>query len=429
MTIVNGALELFAILIIAMPLVGIIGEKGKPLFQKYLMLSMVCHILVLGIDAILWIELYEGAVFRFVNLLVLTTLPLLIAFFSNAFFILSLLEYVSDKIRILKKTLPPLILLFAISIISWTFFIVLDGDNYVLALRGAKPSFHYKWLDVLSQFCWVIICIIGISIIFTFRAKLKHLELFSLISYCVFPIFALFSEPFWNGPQIYLSTTLSLVLIHTVLYREQKQRLRQQEAQLAQSRINVMINQIQPHFIFNTLSSICSLCDENHVEAKRVTGQFAEYLHHNAESLSQNFPIDLKIELRHVEVYLSIEKKRYEGRLNVLYDINAKDFMLPSLTIQPLVENAVKHGIAKRERKGTVRIATFETDTYFGIEISDDGVGFQLDEVSRNSNGHIGIENVKNRLAAMCNGTLTIDSEPGVGTTAVVKLPKSRGNR
>jgi sensor histidine kinase YesM len=95
------------------------------------------------------------------------------------------------------------------------------------------------------------------------------------------------------------------------------------------------------------------------------------------------------------------------------------------LTVQPIVENAVKHGTSKKVGVSSLYISTRETDVFYEIEIRDTGVGFdesiQLDDGRK----HIGISNVRQRLETLCNGTLTIESTPGVGTTALIKIPKT----
>ncbi len=205
--------------------------------------------------------------------------------------------------------------------------------------------------------------------------------------------------------------------------------LQAKEQQLLQSRISILLSQIQPHFIYNTLTVICGLCDENPKEAKKVTAEFADYLRHNLDTLNQSTPVPFSEELQHTELYLSLEKKRFAEKLCVVYDIETKDFCIPSLTVQPLVENAVKHGVLKRKRGGKVTIATRNTDSCHEIIIADDGVGFGPSNLLPDPHLHVGIENVRDRLRSMCQGTLTIESEVGFGTKAVIRIPKGDTNR
>jgi len=155
--------------------------------------------------------------------------------------------------------------------------------------------------------------------------------------------------------------------------------------------------------------------------------EFSSFLRGNLDSLSINKPISFDKELKHVQTYLSLEKKRFEERLNVVYDISAQDFYLPALTLQLLVENAVLHGLTKREEGGTVSIKTEENETEIIITVSDDGIGFDQSNFS-GDHRHVGIKNARDRLAAMCKGKLDIQSQPGVGTTAVITIQKGDEN-
>jgi LytS/YehU family sensor histidine kinase len=124
--------------------------------------------------------------------------------------------------------------------------------------------------------------------------------------------------------------------------------------------------------------------------------------------------------MEHVECYLKIEKARFREQLNVIYSIQCKDFNIPPLTVQPLVENAVKHGITKKTNGGTIKISTFEEDQHYIVEIIDDGVGFDTE----NAEKHVGIENVKSRVATMCRGKISIKSTLGIGTRVTIQIPK-----
>lgn len=196
------------------------------------------------------------------------------------------------------------------------------------------------------------------------------------------------------------------------------------ELELVEIQTAVVLSQIQPHFLYNTLTTICGLCDENPQEAKHVTANFADYLRHNLDSLKKSTPAPFLRELEHIKIYLSIEKQRFEDELCVFYDVEPFDFLLPPLSVQPLVENAVKHGVGKSECGGTVTLTTREYTDYYEIVVSDDGIGFDPEEAPSDDKSHLGIENVTKRLWSMCRATLDIKSQPGEGTTATIRLPK-----
>ena len=202
-------------------------------------------------------------------------------------------------------------------------------------------------------------------------------------------------------------------------------RYQQMQKELYEAKVGVMVSQIRPHFIYNALTSIAMMCTIDPETAQEATVTFADYLRGNMDSLNQSKPVPFTTELEHLKKYLYIEKMRFDDLLNVEYDIQTVDFQLPLLSIQPLVENAVKHGVGMKEDGGTVTIATKETDTAYEVIIKDDGVGFDP-EAPKEDDGrsHVGMENTKKRLHDLCGARVEITSVIGEGTTAKVILPK-----
>ena len=217
------------------------------------------------------------------------------------------------------------------------------------------------------------------------------------------------------------------------LRTQHKEAIRHEKMQkeLYEAQVGVMVSQIQPHFMYNALSSIAMMCTLDGKKAKEATITFAKYLRGNMDSLKQKKPVPFSQELEHLKKYLYIEKMRFEDALNIVYDIETEDFLLPQLSIQPLVENAVKHGVGMKEDGGTVTIATRETDEDFRVIISDDGVGFDMEEAKKkqetqsDGKSHVGMENTRRRIADLCGGSVMIESTPGEGTVATVILPKT----
>lgn len=217
---------------------------------------------------------------------------------------------------------------------------------------------------------------------------------------------------------------LASLTIETKKHYEEMLKVQEMQNELLQARVSIMVSQIQPHFMFNSLTSIAMLCEKNPATAKKATIEFAEYLRGNMNSLKQKNPVEFETELKHLKTYISLEKMRFGDDLNIVYDIQATDFLIPLLSVQPLVENAVKHGVGMLEDGGTVTISTREYDDRYEIVVSDDGVGFDVNKAFNDGRTHVGIENVKSRLDSMCHGTLTIESEKGKGTRSTIKIPK-----
>ena len=193
-------------------------------------------------------------------------------------------------------------------------------------------------------------------------------------------------------------------------------------AELAESRISTMMSQIRPHFIYNTLGSIEQLCELDPPKAGELVHNFAKYLRGNFGELDNPKPIRMSQEMEHVRYYISIEKVRFPD-MTFSFEMKSEDFNLPALTIQPIVENAIKHGLMKLQKGGSIHVISYETDKDYCISVEDDGVGFDtstlLDEKK-----HIGIRNIRDRLKVMVGGTLIIESTQGVGTKVLIRIPK-----
>ena len=194
------------------------------------------------------------------------------------------------------------------------------------------------------------------------------------------------------------------------------------EAELKDSRISIMLSQIQPHFIYNTLGTIERMCLKDPQKAFELVRNFSLYLRGNFSELDSVTPIRFAEELKHVEYYINIEKVRFPD-MSIEYDVEATEFVLPALSVQPLVENAIKHGLMRLETGGTVKVHSYETPTHFCVEVTDDGVGFDTD-APIDEKKHVGLRNIRGRLKAMVDGDLILESKPGVGTKAVIMIPK-----
>ena len=193
-------------------------------------------------------------------------------------------------------------------------------------------------------------------------------------------------------------------------------------AELTESRISTMMSQIRPHFIYNTLGSIEQLCNIDPEKAGELVHNFAKYLRGNFGELDNPKPILMSQEMEHVRHYISIENVRFPD-MTFSFEMNSDDFHIPALTIQPIVENAIKHGLMKLSKGGTIRVVSYETDTHYCVSVEDDGVGFNTTELL-DDRKHVGIRNIRGRLKAMVNGILEIESTEGVGTTVLIKIPK-----
>ena len=212
-----------------------------------------------------------------------------------------------------------------------------------------------------------------------------------------------------------VSSVFYYIWLHLQFVREHEEDLK------ARQRIQIMTSQIQPHFLYNTLSTIQALCHTDPGRAAGITERFGAYLRQNLASLNENGLIPFKKELEHTKIYVEIEETRFPN-IHVRYDIQDGDFFLPPLTLQPIVENAIRHGVRIRE-EGIIEIITRQRDGCHEILIRDNGVGFDAQTLENADESHIGLRNVRDRVERMCGGALTVDSRIGEGTTVTIFLP------
>ena len=180
---------------------------------------------------------------------------------------------------------------------------------------------------------------------------------------------------------------------------------------LKYSELKALQSQINPHFLFNVLNTMTSLIRTNPEKAREVTIDLSNYLRYNLDNKVKS--VELIKELNQVDTYIKIEKVRFGDKLNILYDVDESlyNFQIPSLIIQPLVENSIKHGILKKRDNGCVKIIIKKIDKDIEITIEDDGVGIEqsiIDNLDKQIKENIGLKNVHQRLKLLYGEGLNI---------------------
>jgi len=227
-------------------------------------------------------------------------------------------------------------------------------------------------------------------------------------------------------PIAYLTIAMSFscvfyyIWLHLQFVRDHEEDLK------AQQRIKIMMSQIKPHFLYNTLSTIQVLCHTDPEKAAEITGNFSAYLRRNLSSLDESGLIPFEKELEHTKAYVQIEETRFPN-IHVKYDIQDNDFSLPPLTLQPMVENAIRHGVRIRD-EGIIEVITLQLGCCHELLIRDNGVGFDAEAVRSADRSHVGLRNVQSRIESMCGGTMLIDSRLGEGTTIIIRIPAKKEN-
>ena len=305
-------------------------------------------------------------------------------------------------------------------------FLVLDLVNIFTGIFFTASGGEYLRSStmILSQ-GYQFVVLASIFVLSITNKKLTGGEKTAFALYCVLPLVAIILQNIFKGYAIgYASIIIAIEILFLFLNVKKNMILQQEEEKNKEAQIKIMLSQIQPHFVYNSLSSISTLIPIDPVKAQAALDNFTEYLRHNISSLTETRLISFEEELKHIESYVALEKMRFGDRVKVVYDIRTTDFYVPPLCIQPIVENAIKHGILKKLEGGCLTLRSYETADFFVVEVLDDGVGFCMEEIDFKGNRHFGINNIKYRLEKTCGGELTVLSEIDKGTQVTVRLRK-----
>lgn len=319
-----------------------------------------------------------------------------------------------------KKTL------FIVNLSLFTLFVVLDIINifsrmFFTAVDGEYVRAQMMFFAQGYQFIMLAI----VLFVTLFNEKLVIREKVAFACYCLLPLVAIIVQIAFPGYAIaYTSLIIAVEILFFFINVSKNIQLMEEQKKNKEAQIKIMVSQIQPHFIYNSLSAISTLIPIDPNKAQKALDDFSEYLRMNLSSLTETRLIPFEDELNHIKTFIKLEKMRFNERLNVVYDIKVTDFNVPCLSIQPIIENAVKHGVLQKVDGGTVILKTYEDDKFYHVEVEDDGVGFDIDKVDFQNNEHVGLTNIKYRIEKMGNGQMIIISEVEKGTKVAVKFNK-----
>ena len=302
---------------------------------------------------------------------------------------------------------------------------------FILSFAGAAALYDLipYWIASQLILCpfFLVFCVVELKR--KPKKRLVPLSAIAMFAMILFDIAGIGSSIVWRSPCSKIAFVFLFVVQivagakEVVVNYRASVRAEKLEKELEDSRTAIMLSQIKPHFLYNVLNTIYHLYRKEPETAQEAVSSFAEYLRCNMHSIEKNSLIPFSEEYQHIQTYLSLEQIRFRGKLDVVYDVEMTNFTLPPLTVEPLVENAVKHGVTKKRGGGVVTISTRKTNDGYSVTVSDTGVGFDPDHYMEDGKQHIGIRNVKERLQKMVGGSLSITSTQE-GTIAVVTIPE-----
>jgi len=285
-----------------------------------------------------------------------------------------------------------------------THILIVAGALLVIANKihryKVDPSYHTTKIQKVVSMLFVLGALADLAVYYTARNSANLL--FTLLTFVVYVVA--------SGVDF------------LVMYNNTKKELMEKEKQLLHVQTTMMFSQIRSHFTFNILNAISGMCKYDPELADKTIVSFARYLRTNIETIHNDELLPFRSVLRQLKDYVDLEQIRFPDKLRFETDISVDDFLMPPLLLQPLVENAIRHGITPKKTGGLITLKTTVEDSEICIEIKDNGVGFHLADLENEKS--TALKNVRFRLEHMIGGRMDITSQIGQGTTVTLWMPR-----
>ncbi len=316
-------------------------------------------------------------------------------------------------------------LLKAVGLLCLVYFALLTVTQFTTVFYTVTPDNVYRRgpLYPVLLIPPVLLMLLNLLALWHRRAKLTRQQTLAFGLYLLIPMGCMIVQMLTYGLlMIVIGSCAAAFCMFIFMLRDQQDRYAAQQEENARQKASILVLQMRPHFIYNTMTSIYYLCQQDPEKAQQVTMDFTDYLRKNFKAVASEKPIPFSDELEHTRAYLAVEQAQHSKSLFVEYDTPHTFFRLPPLTLQPIAENAVKHGMNPYAGPLHVMIRTFRTESASVIVVTDNGPGFDAAEINET---HTTLMNIRQRLEMMCGGKLTITPRDGGGTAVTVTIPDS----
>ena len=414
---INGVLNLFCAVIMLLLWGGLLQQQPhKPTKEvRYFRYLLFTAFVMMLLESFAWLVLlpHDGW-FRFVAMLASIVFFVFLGLYTR--YVYSLLRLRSGWIYRLVQINDILCAVAAVLLIA----------NFIHPF-----IYDYRTLQFLHPAGTAAVILLGGTVLvincvwlIRYRERIGWYQVALLVPFSVAPALTFLLRIWIGNLQIfYMLIAFSLIANYVRLSANLFIDYRKQQEKLRNLQIRSTTERMKPHYIYNVLTSIYYLCDTDPKLAQQAVGTFSDYLRSVLETLDTGELIDFDEELHTIKSYLELEKMRFEDRFNVHYDIQTKNFLLPPFTVQPLVENAIKHGVETSEQIGEIWIESYETPEYYVVVVRDNGKGFDVEHFQQ-TKSNFGLRYIQKLLDMTVGGKLALESTVGVGTTVTLRIPK-----
>ena len=314
--------------------------------------------------------------------------------------------------------------IFASVVTLWLVYVsLLVFTQFTTDIYSVSPdNVYYRgpWYFVLLVPPAAMMALNFVALLFR-RKQLNKRQRLAFSFYLLIPLCCMLVQMASYGLlMIVIGTSLSVMIMFIFILMDQVEHIFRQQQENAAQQASITVLQMRPHFIYNTLMGIYYLCRQDAEKAQQVILDFSSYLRKNFTAIAKEETIPFPDEVEHTRAYLAVEQARFQDRLLVEFDTPFTAFRVPPLTLQPIVENAVKHGLDPELDPLFISVSSSRQDGYAEIVVDDSGPGFQPAD---DNEPHIALANIRERLKLMCGGDLTITSRDCGGTIVRIRIP------
>ena len=403
---------------------------GKDRAAPFLMISSIIVGFEFLADSVAW--LFRGVPGE--SALFLLKLSNALTFFFGMCAIFSILPYsLASRGECFRKS-PAFWTNLSFSTIFFGMLIVNSFEPFIYDFDSSNRYYRLPAYKIVNLFP-VLSLVVGAFSVFHGRKNVSFTRFLATFLICVIPAVFLGIQTFVYGYSLAnfamifcgILVFFELIFSNVKTIKNQSDTINHQNGQLRNLQTKIAFSQIRPHFLYNALNSIYVLCGIDAEKGRNALSELSDYIRLNIMSIEIDHSIPFERELEIVKMYIALENLRFSGKIQVEYNLLANDFALPALTVQPIVENAVRHGFASRSNAGKIVIQSQKTNGGYLVFVSDNGKGFDVRNFSTllNDSTKIGIRNVRERLSILSGGSIKIDSKIGEGTKVQIFIPKN----